>query len=79
MKHVINDIRTRLKDATVKSFGDEVAAVDPALDLASNPQFGDFQSNVALTLSKQLKQQPRQIAEKIVSNLSVDESAKSRP
>jgi arginyl-tRNA synthetase len=72
MKHVINDIRARLKDATVKAFGDELAGVEPAVDHASNPQFGDFQSNIALTLSKQLKQQPRQIAEKIVTNLSFD-------
>lgn len=72
MKHVINDIRARIKDAAVKAFGDELAAVEPAVDNASNPQFGDFQSNIALTLSKQLKQQPRQIAEKIVTNLAVD-------
>lgn len=72
MKHVINDIRVRLKDAAIKAFGAELDAVEPAVDNASNPAFGDFQSNLALTLSKQLKQQPRQIAEKIVDNLTFD-------
>ncbi len=72
MRHVINDIQTRLKDATVKAFGTEVDDIQPVVDHASNPTFGDFQSNVALTLSKQLKRQPRQIAELIVDNLVVD-------
>jgi arginyl-tRNA synthetase len=72
MKYVVNDIRARLRDATIKAFGDSLQDVEPALDNASNPAFGDFQSNVALTLSKQLKQPPRAIAEKILSNLEVD-------
>ena len=68
MKNVVNDIRTRLKDAAVKAFGTDMQAVEPTVDNASNPAFGDFQSNLALTLSKQLKQQPRAIAEQIVSD-----------
>lgn len=72
MRQVINDIRARLKDATLRAFGAELSAVDPAVENASNPAFGDFQSNLALTLSKQLKKQPRQIAEQIVSNMQVD-------
>jgi arginyl-tRNA synthetase len=72
MKNVVNDIRTRLKDAAVKAFGAELQAVVPTVDNASNPAFGDFQSNLALTLSKQLKLQPRAIAEQIVTNLVVD-------
>jgi arginyl-tRNA synthetase len=72
MKKVIEDIQARLKDATVKSYGPDLKDVKPAVDAASNPTFGDFQSNVALTLSKQLSQPPRKIAEQIVSNLVVD-------
>jgi arginyl-tRNA synthetase len=72
MKNVINDIRSRLKDAAIKAFGESLEGVEPAVDNASNPQFGDFQSNMAMTLSKQLKQPPRAIAEKILSNLDMD-------
>lgn len=72
MRHVIHDIKSRLKDATIKAFGPELESVDPAVDNASNPAFGDFQSNVALTLAKQLKKQPRQVAEEIVGKLDVD-------
>jgi arginyl-tRNA synthetase len=72
MKEVIKDIRSRLRDAAVKAFGDQLEGVEPTLNEASNPTFGDFQSNVALTLSKQLKLPPRAIAEQIVKQLALD-------
>jgi len=72
MRQVVQDIRLRLKQAAVKAFGAELEQVEPGVDAASNPSFGDFQSNIALTLSKQLKQPPRAIAEKIVTNLEMD-------
>lgn len=40
---------------------------------ASNPKFGDYQSNVALSLAKRLGQQPRAIAQQIVENLDVSD------
>ena len=55
MKEIIKDIRSRLRDAAVKAFGDQLEGVEPTLNEASNATFGDFQSNVALTLSKQLR------------------------
>lgn len=72
MKNVINDIKGRLKEAAIKSYGNELADISPVVDAASNPTFGDFQSNLALTLSKQLKQPPRAIAEQIVSKVEFD-------
>jgi len=38
----------------------------------NNPQFGDYQSNVALSLAKPLKQSPRAIAQTIVEHLQVE-------
>ncbi len=38
---------------------------------ASNPKFGDYQANIALSLSKQLGQQPRAIAQKLLEHLDV--------
>lgn len=72
MKNTVKTIKARLKDAAVKSFGDELKELEPAVEAASNAAFGDFQSNMALTLSKQLKQAPRAIAEKIVGNLEAN-------
>jgi arginyl-tRNA synthetase len=73
MNKAINTIKVSLKESVIKAFGGEVAGVEPAVDQASNSQFGDFQSNLAMTLSKQLKQQPRLIAEQIVKNLDENE------
>jgi len=38
----------------------------------NNHEHGDLATNIALTLSKELKQNPRQIAEEIIRNLEID-------
>ncbi|MBX9719809.1 MAG: arginine--tRNA ligase [Candidatus Obscuribacterales bacterium] len=73
MKNAIKTIKSALKEATVKAFGDELQNLELSVNPASNPTFGDFQSNVAMTLSKQLKQPPRAIAEQIVKNLQAND------
>lgn len=72
MKSTIQTIKSRLKDAVLKTFGDAVKDFEPQVDPASNPQFGDFQSNLAMTLTKQLKKAPRVIAEEVLKNLEVN-------
>ncbi|MFN9620401.1 MAG: arginine--tRNA ligase [Synechococcaceae cyanobacterium] len=47
-------------------------SLDPQLVPASKPEFGDFQANGALPLSKPLGQPPRQIAEAIVEQLAAE-------
>lgn len=41
------------------------------LTQATDPRFGDYQTNVALVLGKQRAENPRAVAEKIVANLDV--------
>ncbi|GAB3622528.1 arginine--tRNA ligase [Mariniluteicoccus endophyticus] len=48
-----------------------VASADPELRAATKPQFGHFQSNVALRLAKQEGKPPREIAQRIVDELDV--------
>src|ERR1041384_5959215 len=43
------------------------------LTQATDPRFGDYQTNVALVLGKQRGENPRALAEKIVANLDVDD------
>ena len=43
------------------------------LTQATDPRFGDYQSNVALVLGKQRRENPRALAEKIVAHLDVDD------
>ncbi len=48
-----------------------VAGIDPELRPATKPQFGHFQSNVALRLAKSQGQPPRAVAQRIVDQLDV--------
>ena len=69
---LLETIQTAVKEALVAAFGKELAEIDPLVAATNNPKFGDYQANVALSLSKQLKMSPRAIAQKIVEHLQVD-------
>ncbi|WP_017653126.1 arginine--tRNA ligase [Fortiea contorta] len=64
-------LKVKFEQALVAAFGAEYAGVDPILVAASNPKFGDYQANVALSLSKRLGKQPRAIAATIVEELDI--------
>jgi arginyl-tRNA synthetase len=66
-------LKLKFAQALAAAFGTEYAGVDPILVAASNPKFGDYQANVALSLSKKLGQQPRAIATAIVENLDISD------
>ncbi|MBD2454093.1 arginine--tRNA ligase [Nostoc sp. FACHB-87] len=70
-------LKVKFEQAMVAAFGDEYATVDPILVPAGNPKFGDYQANVALSLSKKLGQQPRAIAAAIVDKLDVAQICES--
>jgi arginyl-tRNA synthetase len=57
----------RLKFALEKSFPDTEPDVVPATD----PRFGDYQTNVAMVLARKNRVSPREIAHRILSNLEV--------
>ena len=50
-----------------------VTGVDPEMRPATKPQFGHFQSNVALRLAKEQKRPPREVAADIVSRLDISD------
>src|SRR5258707_5281253 len=61
---------TRKPSEALSSAGFPLAGdVSPATD----PRFGDYQSNAALVLGKQRGENPRKIAEAIIANLAVTE------
>ena len=72
MQSLLEQLKNSVSEALVVAFGAELADSDPLVVPASNPKFGDYQSNVALSLPKKLKMAPRTIAEKIVENLTVE-------
>ena len=51
----------------------DVVGTDPELRPATRPEFGHFQSNVALRLAKAEKRSPREVAADIVARLGVDD------
>jgi len=73
MNAPLEQLQTGFEQALVIAFGPELAGTDPMLGPASNPKFGDYQSNVALVLAKQLGQPPRAIAEQIIQHLALSD------
>ena len=70
---VLSELKTRFTQACIAAFGEEFASFDPSVTNGKDPKFGDYQCNAALGLTKQLKQQPRQIADRIIEHLQIDD------
>ena len=62
----------RVRDALITAYGNDGILVEPMV-LPGKSEFGDYQCNAALPLSKILKLKPRDIAEKLMSTLQVDD------
>lgn len=50
--------------------GSKPGTIDPAITASKNTQFGDFQSNVAMSLAKVVGKPPREVAKAIVAQLA---------
>jgi arginyl-tRNA synthetase len=73
MTSILQQLQDSVSKALLSAFGDELADTDPLIASTNNPKFGDYQSNVALSLAKPLKQNPRAIAQSIIDHLQVEE------
>ena len=71
MTSILNKIQESVSQALAAAFGAEYGDRDPLVAATNNPKFGDYQSNVALSLAKPLKQNPRAIASAIIEQLQV--------
>lgn len=65
------------KHAIQTTFGEEAANCDPSIQLATRPEFGDYQANFAMRLSKILKKNPVEIATAVVNQLQSNPLFKS--
>lgn len=61
MKSILSQLKTAVSEALIKAFGEDLKDTDPLVVPASNPKFGDYQSNVALSLTKILKKNPEKL------------------
>ncbi len=73
MTSTLQLLQSKFSEALVAAFGEEFANTDPMLVPATNPKFGDYQCNVAMSLTKPLKNNPRAIATQIIEHLKIDD------
>jgi arginyl-tRNA synthetase len=73
MNSIIEQLSDRFSQALATAFGEKMAKVDPLIGVATNPKFGDYQSNVAMSLAKKLGQPPRAIAQQLIDNLKLED------
>jgi arginyl-tRNA synthetase len=68
MQTIIHQLETAFRKAIRDAFNVDV---DPILTVSQNEKFGDYQSNAAMGLAKQVKSNPRAVAEQIKSKLDL--------
>jgi arginyl-tRNA synthetase len=73
MPSTVEQLKAKFDNAIVAAFGEEMAGIDPMLVPASNPKFGDYQCNVAMSLTKVLKNNPKALATQIIEKLDISE------
>ena len=72
----MTNIKTILSErfaAAIKTvYGNEHGNSDPLINVTANPDFGDYQANLAMNLAKKLGEKPRNIATAIIENLELE-------
>lgn len=71
MNATIDQLKDRFAQGLVAAFGEELAGTDPMIVPTSNPKFGDYQANVAMSLAKKLGKAPRAVAQELIEKLDV--------
>lgn len=67
--NIQNELKILCKDAIIRSFGSDYQHIESLVTPISKIQYGDYQCNNAMSLSKQLKLNPIDIANQIVQNI----------
>lgn len=73
MQTIEQQLVSRLAAAFAKVLGKSADEVDPTVRPATDPKFGDYQSNAAMALAKQARTNPRQLAEQVVAAADLDD------
>lgn len=74
MKHdsLIDILKVRFAAAVAQVTGGAPEETDPQVRPATDPRFGDYQCNVAMSLAKTLKAKPRDVAQRIVDAVDLE-------
>lgn len=73
MKPTVERLKSKFDQALVAAFGQDLAGTNSMIFPATNPRFGDYQCNVAMSLAKKIKDKPRAIATQIIDNLDIND------
>ncbi|MCA1903800.1 MAG: arginine--tRNA ligase [Cyanobacteria bacterium KgW148] len=69
---VLSQLKSRFQQAVWAEFALEI---NPQVTVAKDPKFGDYQCNDAMGLGKKLGMKPRDVAQKIIDRLQVNDMA----
>ncbi len=69
MKPIVEQLQSFFAQALVSALGEFGRGVDPLIRPSADARFGDYQSNLAMGLARQLKAKPRDLAEQVVAAL----------
>jgi arginyl-tRNA synthetase len=72
--NIENYLKEKIKSAIISELRISAEGLNIILEKPKFAEYGDLSTNVALTLASQLKVKPRDIAQKIVNGLNIDES-----
>jgi len=69
MNQIEHKLKQALQEAVQHAFGVEMLPEEIVIELPKQVSFGDYSSNVAMRLAKQLRQNPKMIAQEILNHL----------
>lgn len=69
MNQIEHKLKQALQEAVQNAFGVELLPEEIVIELPKQVSFGDYSSNVAMRLAKQLRQNPKLIAQEILNHL----------
>jgi len=70
MESIFGHLNGLFQAGLAQVLGDKGRDIDPLIRPAGDPKFGDYQSNVAMSLAKQLEQKPRDVASQLVEAIT---------
>lgn len=74
---ITTELTAALQAAMAKALGEAYASCDPQVQSATRPEFGDFQANFAMTLAKQCRQSPFDLASAVAAEIHAPELIKT--
>ena len=72
MNQIENNLKQALKNAVQKAFDTELDTASIVIEIPKDKSHGDYSTNVAMQLTRMLKNNPRKIAEAVVEALDKD-------